>query len=165
MVRRKVQRLEVVVVGLDLRAFADGVAHGLEDRDDLVHHAQHRMLHADGTLNAGKGDIEPLGGELRVRSGGVKLSLSFFNRRLSTSLQLVDPLSYLALGRTGRGFQPDVVDLRQDAVLAGEPAISEGLPVGLVSERRCLQVKSREEISDRTIQRFWGVIVEFGYRI
>ena len=61
MVRRKVQRLEVVVVGLDLGTFADGVAHRLEDGDDFVHHAQHRMLDADGAVNAGEGDVEAFG--------------------------------------------------------------------------------------------------------
>ena len=58
---RKVQRLEIVVVGLDLRAFANRVAHRLEDRDDLIHHAQHGMLDTDGTLNARKGDVEAVG--------------------------------------------------------------------------------------------------------
>ena len=54
MIRRKVQRLEVVVVGLDLGAFADGVAHRLEDRDDLVHRAHDGMLRAqaDGECRA-----------------------------------------------------------------------------------------------------------------
>ena len=54
MVRRKVQRLEVVVVGFDLGAFAHRVAHGLEDGDDFVLHPQHRMLHAYRTLHAGR---------------------------------------------------------------------------------------------------------------
>src|ERR1035438_9258168 len=58
MVRREVERLEVVVVGLDLGAFADGVAHRFEYGDDLVHHAQHGMLNADGALNAGESDVE-----------------------------------------------------------------------------------------------------------
>ena len=63
MVRREVQRLEVVVVGLDLGAFADGVAHRLEDGDDFVHHAQHGMLDADGAVDAGERDVEAVGGE------------------------------------------------------------------------------------------------------
>ena len=57
-VGRKVQRLEVVVVGLDLRAFAHRVAHGLEDGDDLVQRADDRVLGADGAANAGEGDVE-----------------------------------------------------------------------------------------------------------
>jgi hypothetical protein len=66
MVRREVERLEIVVVGLDLGAFADGIAHRFEDGDDLVHHAQHRMLDADGTLDAGQSDVEAVGGQLRA---------------------------------------------------------------------------------------------------
>jgi len=40
-------------------------------------------------------------------------------------------LAYLALGIFRRGFQPKVVELREDAVLAGHPAIAKGLPVVL----------------------------------
>src|SRR5580698_495238 len=36
MVWRKIERLEIVVVGLDLGPLADRVAHRLEDSDDLV---------------------------------------------------------------------------------------------------------------------------------
>ena len=61
MVRRKVQRLKVVIVGLDLGSFAHRVAHGLEDRDDLVLHSQHRMLGADRALHAGERNVEALG--------------------------------------------------------------------------------------------------------
>ena len=129
MVRRKVERLEVVVVGLDLGAFADGVAHRLEDGDDLVHHAQHRMLDADGALDAGKGDVEALGGELGVSGRRMDFVVRVFNCGFDASLQFVDAAADLALCRTGRGFQPDVVDLREHAVLARQPAIAECLPV------------------------------------
>src|ERR1019366_440454 len=63
MVRRKIQRLEVVVVSLDLRAFADRIAHCLEDRDDLILHAQHWMLGTDGPHHARKRDVDALRGE------------------------------------------------------------------------------------------------------
>src|ERR1019366_19037 len=69
MVRREVERLEVVVVGLDLGTFADRVAHRLEDGDDLVHHPQHGVLDADGALDAGKRDVEAVGGEGIFRKG------------------------------------------------------------------------------------------------
>ena len=87
MVRRKVERLEVVVVGLDLRPFAHGVAHRLEDGDDLVHHAQHGMFYADGALDAGEGDVEALGGEGGLRNSrdervGNKLFAALLRRRI-----------------------------------------------------------------------------------
>jgi hypothetical protein len=63
MVRRKIQRLEVVVIGFDLGTFFDRVAQIAEDGDDLVHRLDDGMLRADGTANAGKGDVEALGGE------------------------------------------------------------------------------------------------------
>ncbi len=61
MVGRKIQRLEVVVVGLDLGSFFDGVAEIAEDADDLVHCLDDWMLGTDGTADAGEGDVEPLG--------------------------------------------------------------------------------------------------------
>ncbi len=165
MVRRKIQRLEVVVVGLDLRAFANRVAHRLEDGDDLVHHAQHRMFHTDGTLNARQRNVEAFGGELRICAGGVELGLSFFNGSFRTSLQCIDALSDLALRRAGSGFQPGVVYLRQDAILAGQPAVAEVLPVGLVRERRCLRFKRSKQISDGAVKSVRGVVVEFRYGV
>src|SRR6185437_13351656 len=58
MVRREVQRLEIVVVGLNHRAFGDRVAEVLEYADDLVHGADDRVLRANWTTNAGKGEVE-----------------------------------------------------------------------------------------------------------
>ena len=64
MVRRKVQRLEIVVIGFNLRTFLDRVAQIAEDANDLVHRLDDGMFRADGTANAGKGDVE------MRRSGG-----------------------------------------------------------------------------------------------
>ena len=74
MVRRKVQRLEVVVVGLDFRADADGVAHVLEDAHDFVHGADQRVLRAEAGRMPGSvismasacGEAARLAGRLRV---------------------------------------------------------------------------------------------------
>src|SRR6185437_14485584 len=58
MVRREVQRLEIVVVGFNHRAFSDRVAEVLEYADDLIHGADDRVLGADGPANAGKGNVD-----------------------------------------------------------------------------------------------------------
>ena len=58
MVRRKIQRLEVVVVGLDHRPFLNRVAEIAEDGDDLVHRLDHGMFGAERAANAGEGDVE-----------------------------------------------------------------------------------------------------------
>ncbi len=50
MVQRKVQRLEVVVVGFDLGPFGDRVAHRLEDADDLVGDKRDGMRGAEFAL-------------------------------------------------------------------------------------------------------------------
>ena len=63
MIRRKIQRLEIVVVRFDLGTGANGIAHRLEDRDDLVHRADDGMLRAQRTANAGEGDVDALGSE------------------------------------------------------------------------------------------------------
>jgi hypothetical protein len=54
-----------------------------------------------------------------------------FDRLLYFSFEFVDALAYFALVRAGRGFQPLIVELREDAVFAGDPAIAECLPVVL----------------------------------
>ena len=64
MVRRDVQRAEIVPVGLDIEALADAETHGAEDRRHLLHGAADRV---DETVQAGRrrqADIDALGGEL-----------------------------------------------------------------------------------------------------
>ena len=58
MVGRKIQRLEVVIVGLDHRPFLHRVAEIAEDGDDLVHRLDHGMFRAERAANAGEGDVE-----------------------------------------------------------------------------------------------------------
>ena len=54
----KFRRLEIVVVGLNLRTFFDRIAQVAEDADNLVHRLDDGMLRAEGTANAGEGDVE-----------------------------------------------------------------------------------------------------------
>src|SRR5437868_10355197 len=57
-IRREVERLEVVVVSLDLGTIGDRVSHRLEDPDDLVHGLDQGMLDANWPGDARQGDVE-----------------------------------------------------------------------------------------------------------
>ena len=61
MVRRHVERFEVVVVVLDLRALEDLVAHAAEDVLDLLAHPHQRMDAARGMLASGQRDVDAAG--------------------------------------------------------------------------------------------------------
>jgi len=54
MVRREVQRFEVVIVSLDLRTFFDGVSEIAEDSDDFVHCFDDWVFGADGRRVPGR---------------------------------------------------------------------------------------------------------------
>jgi len=82
------------------------------------------------------------------------LVVRVFNCRFRASLQLVDAAADFALCGARRGFQPDVVDLGEDAVLARQPAIAKRLPVGIGVERRSFVVEGTEEFGNGTVQRF-----------
>ena len=60
MAGRKIQRFEIVVVGLDFRPQANGVAHRRKDADDLVHGPDERVLCAERAAGAGQGDVDGL---------------------------------------------------------------------------------------------------------
>ena len=49
------------------------------------------------------------------------------NHLLNFGLELVDALSHVALVCSRRGFQPQIIELGQDAVLARHPTIAEVL--------------------------------------
>ena len=57
MIGREVQRLEIVIVSFDDRAFFNRVAEIAKDGDDFVHRLDDRMLRAERTPIAGEGDI------------------------------------------------------------------------------------------------------------
>src|SRR5258708_27443693 len=129
MVRREVQRLEVVIVGFNLRALLDRVTQIAEDANNLLHRLDDGMLRADGTANAGKGDVETFGGEFAGGSPALNASDRHLNRLLNLGLQFVDALPDVTLIRSRRGFQPQIIELGEDAVLARHPTIAEDLPV------------------------------------
>src|SRR5260370_37548635 len=58
MVRRKVQRLEVVIIGFNLRSFLDRVAQIAKDSNNLVHRLDDGVFHADGATNARQRDVK-----------------------------------------------------------------------------------------------------------
>ena len=71
MADREIQRGEIVVVGLDIRALGDGEAEIAEDRGDLVDDLADRM-DAAGFETAGaqrQRDIDRLGCEARGKAG------------------------------------------------------------------------------------------------
>src|SRR5258708_28049687 len=196
MVRRKIQRFEVVVIGFNLRAFLDRIAEIAEDANDLVHRLDDGMLGADGTTNAGQGNVETFGGGIKqqlsdvitpslgtqraatprrsvflgidvgqsyldgcilslgtVRHAGrqayllCKLTVLDFNSallnlRLYILPQLVDALPNIALVCPRRGFQPKIVELGEDAVLARHPTIAKCLPVVLGCDGLGLSIES-----------------------
>ena len=61
--RREIQRLEVVVVVLDLRAIGALVAEPREDADDAIQRARDRMQAAAPILAAGQADVDAFGRE------------------------------------------------------------------------------------------------------
>ena len=69
MFRREVQSFEIVVVGLDLRPFPDGVSHVAEYVHDLVHRADHEVFYPAGAPEARQTDVEPIGFEARMCRG------------------------------------------------------------------------------------------------
>jgi hypothetical protein len=66
MLGRDVERLEIVPVVLDVRAFGDREAHVGEDRDDLLGDLRDRVDPSLRPLAGGQGDIGTLAGEPRL---------------------------------------------------------------------------------------------------
>src|SRR5262249_45056648 len=164
MVRRKIQRFKIEIVGLDLRAVGNGVAHGAEDLDDFVHGAQDRMLGAHGTVNAGKGDVEFSGDPIPYPSD----LLFSGNPSFSILYGLFDPRGKIVnchassplLLRRG-ALKPKIDELSLNPVLAGQPPVTEcsilidslnGLGFGL---------KRLQEGIRFSTERFLRIILEF----
>ena len=116
MVGREVQRLEVVVVGLDLGAGSDGVAESSEDAHSLTPGAQDGMLRADLRARAGERDIDSRAGRdaMLARSGIGQQGFDAF-------LERVEALAERAAGLRRRRFQPRIADRLEAAVLASQP--------------------------------------------
>ena len=71
---------------------------------------------------------------------GVDLALNFV-------FEFVDELAGVALGFLRRGFEPEIVDLRGDAVLAREPAVAEELVVVVAGNGRGFCFECRQQIA------------------
>src|SRR5437763_4585407 len=84
------------------------------------------------------------------------------NRLLNLSLELVHTRAYIPLGRAGCSLQPKIIDLREDAVLTGHPAVAEFFPLVLASDPIGFLADSREQLLDSFVQRCRGIIFEFG---
>src|SRR3989442_1248760 len=120
MVARDVERLEVVVVGLDLGPVDDREAQAGEDRHDLVVDARERVEHASRRTPARQCQIEPrarpLGAALRFQ----RLGQALFEESLEDALGLVrrraDERPLLGGERAERAEE-----LGQDALAAEEP--------------------------------------------
>src|SRR5216683_3641557 len=178
MVRRKIQRLKVVVVRLDHRPFGDGIPQPLKHGDDLVHRLDNRMLSANRPPNAGKGYVNktcflkrvPL--EFRFRKFRAQMS----NRKggdlipdlrslyclLNLLFNEVHFLACLALGFFGSRLQPEVVNLRQHPILACHPSVAKNLPLGLVLHRDSFMSERRTQFRRGALQRRCRVFRQFG---
>jgi hypothetical protein len=62
------------------------------------------MLGADGTADAGEGDVETLGGEFARGSSALNASERCFHRVLDFGLEFVDALANVALVRLWRSL-------------------------------------------------------------
>src|SRR5215467_4328706 len=121
MIRREVKRFEVVVVGFDDRPFLDRISEVAEYGDNFVQRLDDRMLGADGTVNSRKGDVDGY----TVGSSRLRATLGRLNALFDSRFDLVYALAYFAFRIFGRKFQPEIVDLRENAILARHPAIAE----------------------------------------
>ena len=136
MIRRKIQRFEVVVVGFNLRAFLDRVAQIAEDADDLVHRLDDGMLRADGAANAGESDVETLGREFARGSSALNAGERRLDRLLDFGLEFVDALPYVALVRLGAAFSHRSLSWVRTPFLRAIQRSRKYLPVVLGSDRR-----------------------------
>ena len=153
MVGRKVQRLEIVVIGLDLGALGNRVAKIAEHAHHLVHRADHGVLGAKWTSDAGQGDIDAFGIEAASGSAVAQPLERRVDRSFNLRLQFVDALTRISLGFFGRGLEPEFVDLRGDAVFAGHPAIAEELVFVLAIDAGCFGVERGQQIARGCVQR------------
>ena len=92
----------------------------------------------------------------------MNFAVRLFNCCFRPGLQFVDAAADFTLRRARRGFQPDIIDLSKNTVLAREPAIAKDLPVCLALKRSSFRVESGEHLSDRAVQCLRRVIFEFG---
>src|SRR5579863_7702835 len=95
MVRRKVQRLEIVVVGFDNWSLRHGIAESLKNRNNLISGLDNRVFRPNRTPNAGQRDVDRFRGE-GIRSSG--RNVRSLDQLRNPRLQLIDTNAGLALG-------------------------------------------------------------------
>ena len=155
-IRRKIQRFEIVVVGFDHRPFGNGITQALKYANDFILCADDWVLSANGATNAGERDVDRgFGGRVRcLRERGFHLLLDF-------CFQLIDSLTDIALGFFWCGLQPEFVDLREYAVFAREPTITERLLFGFALHRSGFLLQSGKQLFDGFVERGGREIFQF----
>ena len=120
MVRREVQRLEVVPVVLDFRTVGEFIAKTAEDLGDAFQRATDRMHAAARGIAARQGDVDGLPGQARVQRGIVQRGLargqSFGDRVAGAVDRLARGLALVARQCAER------LELRGDAAALAEQA-------------------------------------------
>ena len=123
MPRRKIHALEVIEVGLDLRADAHRVAQRCKDLSDLVQRFRDRMLGPGQPLRAGQRDVNGLGGQSRIcrpsAQSRVQQALDGRFERIEAHAQ-----GFFSLDR--RGLQPPAGNLVEPPFFAPQPLQPEG---------------------------------------
>ncbi len=153
MIRRKVQRLEIVVISLNLRTFLDRVPKIPEDAHNLVHRLDHGMFGAKRPANAGESNVDAFRGEFARGRSTLDASKCRLNRLFNLGFEFVDTLPNLAFIRPGRGLQPEFVQLGQNAVLARHPAIAKSFPIVLGGDSSRLLLERSQKFADGAVER------------
>ena len=131
MLRRDVERLEIVPVVLDVGAFRHGKAHVGEDRHDLLGGLAHRVDSPKRPLARRQRDVDPLGLQPRRQRGLLQHRPARRQRLLDLALDRVERLARLApLFRRQRAQLLDQL---------GHPA--------LLAERRHAEVLQRAQVA------------------
>jgi hypothetical protein len=101
MVRREVERAEVVPVVLDFRAIGDVIAEPRKDRADAIERARDRVQSAAIAVAAGQRDVDAFGDEARRGFGAVEFVLARGKRVGDALLRQID-LGATLLALVGR---------------------------------------------------------------
>ena len=146
MLGRHVQRVEAVPLVLDLGAFDDGEAHAREDLFHPLAHDGQRMAVAERGGAAGQRDVDGAG---RARGCARPRSLIVGPARLDRLLQLVGVAADApSSGRAGRCAISCIQD-GDDAVLAAEIAVADGLRVARRGAPARARPRTRRAVRDR----------------
>ncbi len=119
MIRRKIELAEIIVIGLDIRAFRDRKAHIGEDRREFIGDLADRMEATEvERADAGRQrHVEGLGGEPGFERGRFQSGAPLAERRRHLILHEIDRRA-LVLARLGRQFAEAGEQRRDRAFLA-----------------------------------------------